>query len=154
MSDKDYKCILVEKAKNSVATICFNRPEVHNAFDDEFIKEMTEAIRDINQDDNVSVLVLKAKGKSFSAGADLNWMKRMAGYSWDENYHDSLKLATLMQELHECKKTTIAVVDGAAFGGGVGLVACCDLVLASENAIFCFRSKARINPFGNKSLCG
>jgi len=137
MSDNEYKSISVNKASNGVATICLERPEIHNAFDDSFIKELTNAIRNINDDSKITALVLIAKGKSFSAGADLNWMKKMAGFSWDENYHDSLKLATLMQELHECKKTTIAIVDGAAFGGGVGLVACCDIVLASEKAIFC-----------------
>jgi len=129
--------IIVEKSQNGVSTITLNRPELHNAFDDHFIKELTEAIRDINQDETCKILVLAANGKSFSAGADLNWMKRMSGYSWDENYHDSLKLAGLMQELHDCKKTTIAIVKGAAFGGGVGLVACCDIVLSSEHALFC-----------------
>jgi len=129
--------IIIEKSQNGVSRITLNRPELHNAFDDRFIKELTDAIRDINQDKSCKVLVLAANGKSFSAGADLNWMKRMSGYSWDENYHDSLKLAALMQELHDCKKTTIALVKGAAFGGGVGLVACCDIVLASEHALFC-----------------
>ena len=127
----------MEKNKNGVAKITLNRPELHNAFDDLVIKELTNAIYQINRDETIRILVLAATGKSFSAGADLNWMKRMAGYNWEENYQDSLKLAGLMQALYECEKTTIAIVQGAAFGGGVGLVACCDIVLASDKAIFC-----------------
>ena len=134
---KENKCIIVETTTSGVATITLNRPEIHNAFDDEFIRELTEAIRLININDNVRILVIDANGKSFSAGADLNWMKRMSNYSWEQNYQDSLKLAGLMQKLHDCKKTTIAIVQGAAFGGGVGLVACCDIVLASDKAVFC-----------------
>jgi len=129
--------IIVDIKTNGVARITLNRPGIHNAFDDHVIKCLTDAIYKIDLDESVRILVLDAAGKSFSAGADLNWMKRMAGYSWEENYQDSLKLAGLMQALHDCRKTTIAIVQGAAFGGGVGLVACCDIVLASDKAIFC-----------------
>ena len=135
--EKSNPSIIVEKSKNGVATITLNRPELHNAFDDRVVKDLTAAIRNIDRDERVRILVLDAAGKSFSAGADLNWMKRMADYGWEENYQDSLKLAGLLQSLHDCKKTTIAIVQGAAFGGGVGLVACCDIVLASDKAIFC-----------------
>ena len=129
--------LIIETTKNGIATIILNRAELHNAFDDSVIIELTRAIEEINNDENIRVLILSAKGKSFSAGADLNWMKRMAEYSWDESYQDSLKLASLMQALYECSKTTIAVVQGAAFGGGVGLIACCDIALASDQASFC-----------------
>ncbi|MGB0495126.1 MAG: enoyl-CoA hydratase/isomerase family protein [Kangiellaceae bacterium] len=136
-NDTNNNEIIVTKAKNGVGRITLNRAELHNSFDDKVIHSLTEAIKEIDQDDSLRLLVLDAKGKSFSAGADLNWMKRMASYSWEENYQDSLKLAGLMQALYECSKTTIAVVQGAAYGGGVGLVACCDIVLASEKAMFC-----------------
>ena len=134
MSDSS---LLIDKRDNGIATITLNRAEIHNAFDDKLIGELTREIEKLDHDSNVRVIVLAAEGKSFSAGADLNWMKRMAGYSWDQNYQDSLQLASLMQTLYECKKTTVALVQGAAFGGGVGLVACCDIALASERALFC-----------------
>ena len=129
--------ILVDKRDNGIVTVKLNRAEIHNAFDDVIIKELTDTIHALDKDPAIRIIVLAANGKSFSAGADLNWMKRMAGYSWDQNYQDSLQLAGLMQALYECEKTTVAIVQGAAFGGGVGLVACCDIALASEKAIFC-----------------
>ncbi len=129
--------LIVEKNAQGIGKITLNRAELHNAFDHKVIAELTKAINAFDKDDSVRVVVLAAKGKSFSAGADLNWMKRMASYSWEQNYEDSLQLAKLMQSLHECSKTTVAIVQGAAFGGGVGLVACCDIVLASERALFC-----------------
>ena len=129
--------VILEKTKNGVGRITLNRAEIHNAFDDKMIESLTAAIEEIDKDNSLRILILDANGKSFSAGADLNWMKRMANYSWEENYQDSLKLAGLMQTLHECTKTTVAIVQGAAYGGGVGLVACCDIVLASEKANFC-----------------
>ncbi len=137
MTDEKNNGVKITKTKNGVGRITLDRPKLHNSFDDKIIQSLTNAIKDIDQDDSLRLLVLDANGKSFSAGADLNWMKRMAGYSWEENYQDSLKLAGLMQTLYDCTKTTIAVVQGAALGGGVGLVACCDIVLASEKAIFC-----------------
>lgn len=129
--------LIIEKSANGIGKIILNRAEIHNAFDDKLISELTLSIKKLDEDEQVRIIVLAANGKSFSAGADLNWMKKMAGYSWEQNYQDSLQLAGLMQTLHECKKTTIALVQGAAFGGGVGLVACCDIVLASEKAVFC-----------------
>lgn len=129
--------LLIDKKENGVATITLNRAEIHNAFDDKLISDLTREIQTLDNDKKVRIIVLAAEGKSFSAGADLNWMKRMAGYSWDQNYQDSLQLASLMQTLYECKKTTVALVQGAAFGGGVGLVACCDIVLSSDRALFC-----------------
>jgi len=120
-----------------VATLTLNRPEVHNAFDDTLITALIEQLGCLESDPRVRLLVLAASGKSFSAGADLGWMRRMADYSRRENLHDSLNLAELMKALHGFRRPTIALVQGAAYGGGVGLVACCDIVVASQRATFC-----------------
>ena len=119
------------------ATITLNRPEMHNAFDDTLISALTGELRRLERDSNVRVILLAARGKSFSSGADLNWMRRMADYSFDENLADAMDLAELMKTLANLAKPTIALVQGAAIGGGVGLVACCDIALASDNASFC-----------------
>ena len=129
--------------ERGVATLTMNRPEVHNAFDDALIAALTEELRRLGGDERVRVVVLAGAGKSFSAGADLNWMRRMAGYSRAENYEDSMNLALLMATLNGLRKPTVARVHGAAFGGGVGLVACCDIAVASEAAAFCF-SEAKL----------
>ncbi|MET1253905.1 enoyl-CoA hydratase/isomerase family protein [Aliikangiella maris] len=129
--------IIVKLESNGIGRITLNKPEVHNAFDEKLIALLTKAFEQLDNNDKVKLIVLDANGKSFSAGADLNWMKKMAEYSWEQNYQDSLQLASLMQTIYQCKKTTIAVVQGSAFGGGVGLVACCDIVLASDKAKFC-----------------
>ena len=126
-----------EQDSRGVATVTLDRPQVHNAFDDHLIAALTEELARLGQDRSVRVVVLAAAGKSFSAGADLNWMQRMAGYTEDENYRDSLALAGLMRTLNELPKPTVARVQGAAFGGGVGLVACCDVVVAAQQARFC-----------------
>lgn len=120
-----------------VATLTLARPELHNAFDDALIAALTAEIGRLGSMENVRALVLAAEGKSFSAGADLNWMKRMAAFSEAENRRDADALAELMRALNECPKPTIARVQGAAFGGGVGLVACCDMAVAAEIATFC-----------------
>lgn len=125
------------KPGRGVGYITLTRPEIHNAFDDKLIGELTEAFSAMENNPEVEVVVLRAEGKSFSAGADLNWMRRMADYSWEENYQDSQALATLMNTIYGMSKTTVCQVQGAAFGGGVGLVACCDIVIASERASFC-----------------
>ena len=119
-----------------VARLTLDRAEKHNAFDDELIAELIQALEHIVQDDAVRVLVLGANGKSFSAGADLNWMRRMADYDEGQNLADAMQLAELMRLLNTLPIPTIARVQGAAFGGGVGLVACCDIVVASEAAMF------------------
>jgi methylglutaconyl-CoA hydratase len=120
-----------------VATLTLARPELHNAFDDALIAALTAEIGRLGSMETVRAIVLAAEGKSFSAGADLNWMKRMAAYSEAENRRDADALAELMRALNECPKPTIARVQGPAFGGGVGLVACCDMAVAAENATFC-----------------
>lgn len=112
------------------------RPQVHNAFDDHLIAELTQALDAIAADAAIRVMVLEAEGPSFSAGADLHWMRGMARASEEENRLDSLALARLMRTLDELPKPTIARVQGAAFGGGVGLVACCDIAIGCEDAKF------------------
>ena len=126
-----------------VARITMARPEKHNAFDDVLIADLTDAFERAGTDDAVRVVVLEAEGKSFSAGADLGWMERMADYSEAENLADARKLAHMVRVLNELPRPTIARVQGAAFGGGVGLVAACDIALASHAASFCL-SEARL----------
>ena len=119
-----------------VAIITLNRPDKHNAFDDSLIAELTAQLQAIDTHADIRVVVLSASGKSFSAGADLNWMKRMAAYSEADNERDAMALATLMKTLYALSKPTIARVQGAAYGGGVGLVACCDIAVGTHNAAF------------------
>jgi methylglutaconyl-CoA hydratase len=119
-----------------VAHIALNRPQVHNAFDDALIAELTEALGQFDRDPQIRAVVLTGNGASFSAGADLNWMRRMAKASEAENLADSERLATLMRTLNFLSKPTVARVNGAAYGGGVGLVACCDVAIGVDGAKF------------------
>lgn len=125
-----------QKIDGGVATLTLDRADVHNAFDDHLIAELTQKLRGVDRDPVVRLVVLAANGKSFSAGADLNWMKRMAGYSEAENLRDAVALADLMHTLSALTKPTIARVQGPAYGGGVGLVACCDIAVGSLGAAF------------------
>lgn len=136
------EAIKLEQA-GGVARITMARPEKHNAFDDILISDLSEMFEATGADDSVRVVILQGEGKSFSAGADLGWMQRMADYSEDENMADARKLAAMVRALNELPKPTIARVQGAAFGGGVGLVAACDIALASQAASFCL-SEARL----------
>lgn len=120
----------------NITTLTLNRPSVHNAFNDKMIAELIEALHSIEKDGETRVLILKGNGKSFCAGADLNWMKGMAAYSEEENFADSKKLDELMYTLNAFPKPTIAVVHGNVYGGGVGLTACCDIALAEEGTKF------------------
>ncbi len=122
--------------ENGTAVVTLNRPQLHNAFDDELIARLTTLFHELSSNDEVRVVLLAANGKSFSAGADLNWMRRMANYSEEENYQDAMRLADMLRTLNTLAKPTIALVHGATFGGGVGLVACCDMVLAAPEASF------------------
>jgi methylglutaconyl-CoA hydratase len=119
-----------------VATIWMNRPEIHNAFDEILIAELTAACIALNEDKDIRVVILAGRGKSFSAGADLNWMKRAAHNGIDDNLNDARALANMLRTLAEMKKPTIARVQGAALGGGMGLVAACDIAIASTKAVF------------------
>jgi len=123
--------------KRGVATVTLNQPEIHNAFDDKLIVQLTDIFSRINQNKDVRVMVLAAAGKSFSAGADLNWMQRMATYSYEQNLADANALAKMFFILNTMDKPTIAKVQGAAFGGAVGLVACCDMAIGSKLSKFC-----------------
>ena len=121
---------------DAVATVTLNRPELHNAFNDETIAELIAAFKRLADDGAVRAVVLRGNGPSFSAGADLNWMKRMAGYSDEENLADAMALAQLLRLMDGFPKPTVAMVHGAAIAGGVGLVACCDIAVAADNAAF------------------
>jgi len=127
---------LVTERQGPLGLITFNRPERHNAFDDTLIAELTETLRSMEAEDGVRVIVLSGAGRSFSAGADLDWMKRAATYSKDENQRDAMALGTLMRLLDHLRKPTIARVQGPAYGGGVGIVACCDIAIATQSATF------------------
>jgi methylglutaconyl-CoA hydratase len=122
--------------RGAVRQIALNRPDVHNAFDDGLIAELTAALVDAGRDDGVRAVVLTGSGASFSAGADLNWMRGMAAASEAENREDSLRLAALVRTLQFCPKPTIARVNGAAYGGGVGLIAACDIAIGADGAKF------------------
>ena len=120
----------------SVATVWMNRPDVHNAFDETLIAELTQAFAQLDADANVRVVVLAGRGKSFSAGADLNWMKRAAQNGVEDNLRDARALAAMLRTIAEMKKPTIARVHGAALGGGMGLASACDIAVASTQAVF------------------
>ena len=119
-----------------VATIWMNRPDLHNAFDEILIAELTAACIALDDDADVRIVVLAGRGKSFSAGADLNWMKRAASNGLDDNLNDARALAHMLRTLAEMNKPTIARVQGAALGGGMGLAAACDVAVASTKAVF------------------
>jgi methylglutaconyl-CoA hydratase len=144
--------LIVEK-RNTVAIVTLNRPEVRNAFDDVLISDLTRVFSEIDKDEAVSVMVLAGAGKAFCAGADLNWMKRMAGYGYEDNLADARALAQMLQTLDRMSKPTIARVHGPAYAGGVGLVAACDIAIGSQDAEFCLTevklglSPATISPY-------
>ncbi|HRE32484.1 MAG TPA: enoyl-CoA hydratase-related protein [Candidatus Berkiella sp.] len=130
--------ILIEKNQHGVATLTLNRPQVHNAFNETMIAQMTEALNHLAIDHSVKILVLKSTGKHFSAGADLAWMRKMMEYDATTNFQDALALGKLMYHLHHFPKPTLAVVQGNAYGGGAGLIACCHIAIAASCAQFCF----------------
>ncbi len=119
-----------------VATVTLNNPGRHNAFDDKTIAELQLAFEAVASNPDIRVMLLTAQGDSFSAGADLGWMKRMANYSYEENLSDARKLANMLRTLNYLPKPTIARVQGAAFGGALGLISCCDMAVASTRATF------------------
>ena len=131
----NYQSIITE-VDGAVGILTLNKAERHNAFDEVLIAEITAGLRELAADPRVRAVVLSSTGKSFCAGADLNWMKRAAGYSQEENLRDAHKLAELMRTLNELPKPTIARVQGPAYGGGVGLIAACDIAVATYDALF------------------
>ncbi len=119
-----------------VVEVLFNRPDVHNAFDETMIREIIETFRDLGQDDSVRVIVIAAEGRSFCAGGDLNWMRRAADYDEEKNREDAGELAWMLNAIYACPKPVIARVQGNAFGGGVGVVAAADLSIGVANSVF------------------
>jgi len=149
--------INVEK-KAGVARVTLNRPEVRNAFDDALIAQLTKTFSELDEDASVRAVVLAGNGPAFCAGADLNWMKRMSGYSYDENLRDARGLAEMLSTLDRMDKPTIARVHGPAFAGGTGLVAACDIAVGTPDAKFCFSeaklglSPATISPYVMRAI--
>lgn len=135
------------------AHVVLSNPAKHNCFDDVLIRGLTEAFTQLAGEADIRAVILRAEGKSFSAGADLNWMKRMAGYSREENLQDALALAGLLRTIDRCPKPVIGLVQGPAYGGGVGLAACCDIAIAAPEAKFALTEvklgliPAAISPF-------
>ncbi|MBC8313173.1 MAG: enoyl-CoA hydratase/isomerase family protein [Candidatus Cloacimonetes bacterium] len=124
--------------ENNIAYVTLNRPEIHNAFNDVMIKELSIVFDEIKRENKIRVVVLTGNGKSFCAGADLNWMRKVKDYSYEKNLKGSLELSELFHKIYTSPKPTIAKVNGVAIGGGTGLVAACDIAVASENAKFSF----------------
>jgi methylglutaconyl-CoA hydratase len=120
-----------------VATVTLNRPEVRNAFNDEVIAEMTAVFAELGDRAEVRCVVLAGNGAAFCAGADLNWMKRMAGYTREENLADAMALANMLRVIYRCPKPTIARVQGDVYAGGTGLVAACDIAVSVDTAQYC-----------------
>jgi len=144
--------LIVEK-KGAVAVVTLNRPDIRNAFDDALISNLNRTFLELDKDDSVRALVLAGAGKAFCAGADLNWMKRMAAYGYEENLADARALAGMLRTLDHLSKPTLARVHGPAYAGGVGLVAACDIAIGSQQAEFCLTevklglSPATISPY-------
>jgi len=131
-----FETLEITRAGNGVATIWMNRPDVHNAFNAQLIADLTAACQTFDTDESVRVVVLAGRGKSFSAGADLNWMKAAGNASIEENLADAGRLTAMLRALAQLSKPTIARVHGAALGGGLGLAAACDICLAAARAVF------------------
>jgi len=123
---------------NDIATVALNRPEVHNAMNERLIKEITTCFKELANDEKTKVIVLTGKGESFCAGADLNWMKSMVMYSKEENIRDSRLLLDMYETIYSCPKPVIGKINGHAFGGGVGLIAVCDINIATVGSKFAF----------------
>jgi len=135
MEKKEYQTILFQP-QGEVLHIYFNRPQVHSAFNATMIAELDEALARANQDKSLRVIVLSGQGKSFCAGADLNWMKEIIHYSFQQNLEESLQLAEVLYKLYDLPKPTVAMVNGTAIGGGTGFISACDIAVASEGAKF------------------
>jgi methylglutaconyl-CoA hydratase len=141
------------KREGAVMRITLDRPRVKNAFDETMIKELSSAFDGLAEDESTRVVVLAGAGEVFCAGADLNWMKRTAGYSYEENLEDARFFAKMVEKLYRLPQATVALVQGPCMGGGVGLVSACDVVVASKDAVFALRevllgiAPATISPY-------
>ena len=132
-----YETIEITKKKN-IVTVTLNRPDVHNAMNELLMNELTECFKDLSKDKDVRCVVLTGNGKSFCAGADLNWMKSMINYSKEENIKDSRLLLNLFETIHSCQKPVIGKINGHAFGGGLGIIAVCDITITTPERKFAF----------------
>ncbi len=135
MEKDGFKTITFEK-KEEVVRVTLNRPEVHNAFNSEMIDELSRAFKRIKEDGKVRVAILTGAGKSFCAGADINWMREIINFSFDQNLEESLALAEVLHQIYMLPKPTVAMVNGTAIGGGTGFLSVCDIAVASEEARF------------------
>lgn len=136
--DSDNQDVLFDLSSSGVATVTMNRPDKHNAFDDQVISRLTDIFHHVARNNKIRVMVLQSSGKSFCSGADLNWMKQMVNYTYEQNLQDANALATMLYTLYSIPKPTIAKIQGSAFGGAVGLIACCDIAISSRLSKFCF----------------
>ena len=150
---RDYETIRLEATQEGLAVITLARPDVHNAFNALMIAELTDAFELLEDQQTIRMLILRGEGKSFSAGADLEWMKLAATHTRDDNEEDAVRLATMLRKLFELPQMTLALVHGAAMGGGAGLVAACDVAVAMKGTKFRFSevrlglTAATISPF-------
>lgn len=153
-----FESIELDIDPRGVASLWLNRPEKNNAFNAQTIAELIQALDTVANDDRVRLVVLRGRGRHFCGGADLAWMQESVKLDYQGNLNDAQQLAELLYNLHQLKKPTLAIVQGAAFGGGVGLAACCDMVLAAEDAQFCLSEvrigliPATIGPFVTKAI--
>ena len=153
----DYQTLTIA-ITDKVATVTLNRPELRNAFNEGAIAELALAFDELGRNELVRAIVLAANGPAFCAGADLNWMKKMAGYSHDENHADALRLADMLRTIYLCPKPVVAKVQGDCYAGGMGLVAACDVVVAAEGVNFCLSEvklgliPATISPYVIKAM--
>ena len=153
----NYKTIELHK-ENEVGTIWLNRPEIHSAFNEVMIAELISIFDEIKEMNDVRIVILRGRGKSFCAGADLNWMRNVAKYSYEDNYKESLNLSICFHKIYTCPKPTIAMVHGAAIGGANGLLAACDFAYADNNTTFSLSEvkigivPACISPYVNKRV--
>ncbi|KAF1069227.1 MAG: 1,4-dihydroxy-2-naphthoyl-CoA synthase [Pseudomonas citronellolis] len=154
----DFHTLELTVDARGVAQLWLNRPDKNNAFDARTIEELIQALGQVAQDDRVRLLVLRGRGRHFCGGADLAWMQASAELDYQGNLADAQRLGELLHALHRLPKPTLAIVQGAAFGGGLGLVACCDLALAAHEAQFCLSEvrigliPATIGPFVSKAI--
>ncbi|MDB5908537.1 MAG: enoyl-CoA hydratase [Massilia sp.] len=143
---------------DKIATITLNRPDVRNAFNEATIAELVLAFDELGRNEVVRAIVLAANGPAFCAGGDLNWMKKMAGYSDAENLDDATKLADMLRAIYLCPKPVVAKIQGDCYAGGMGLVAACDIAVAAEEANFCLSEvklgliPATISPYVIKAM--
>jgi methylglutaconyl-CoA hydratase len=152
-----YQTLEVQR-NGSIATVILNRPEVRNAFNETAIAEIAQAFRELGAEAGVRAIILAARGPAFCAGADLNWMKKMAGYTHAENRADAAQLAEMLRVIYACPKPVVAKVQGDCYAGGMGLVAACDIAVAAEKSNFCLSEvklgliPATISPYVMKAM--